>query len=326
MTTKFKGWTQWRGSRDEGGHRTYTLKTYITSNSSGDGPVRVFHTPGLPVPGSVWALGNDLDAYAWCRPNMELDPVVTEEPNFNWVVTNTFSTKPPNREEQKYNPQFCYDQEIQDPLLVPPQISGGAQKFQREAVLDMNGKMIRNSAWELVRGPQNEWDESRPTITIQQNFADFTFIKAAYAFVDCVNQDTMWGLDPRCIKLSNVSWERKFWGQCLKYFTRTLSFDIKYDTFDRTLMDEGTKVIKGYWDKDPTSRTYGQYIKLASDLKNPSNFIRFKDFNGENAKVILDGQGYPLGGDGMSPGKPGQIFVQKYVGVDLLSLGVPSSF
>jgi hypothetical protein len=65
--------------------------------------------------------------------------------------------------------------------------------------------------------------------------------------IDTVNMFPLWGLPPRCIKLSNAPWEKKFWGLCEQYYTLTLEFELRSDTFDKDLNDIGTKVLNGHW-------------------------------------------------------------------------------
>jgi hypothetical protein len=61
------------------------------------------------------------------------------------------------------------------------------------------------------------------------------------------------------------------------------------------VLDEGTKALNGKW-----NYSTGVWDLLPvrpgvnPDPQNPSHFIRFKDRNGENAKVILDGEGRPV--------------------------------
>lgn len=300
------GFQTWSLSRDEEGHREYKLRSKIKMAQPGlDGPGMALRTPGLPLPGSWWIVDNDVDLWAWCRPTASVQPFQQNEgePVQYFIVENTFSTKPPNWKEQR-----CQDQEITDPLLEPPRISGDGVKYTEEATKDRFGNPINNSAWEQLRGPQVEFDRNRATIKIIQNVAT---IEQAYLlpaqFADCVNTSPIWGAPYRSVKLSNYKWERRFYGQCYVYYNRELTFDIntKVDPetgqvvsgYDRDLLDEGTQALNGHWDS--TTGGSGNWILdniggQPPSRFNPAHFVRLKDKNGENIKRVLDGFGKPI--------------------------------
>lgn len=317
-------------SRDQEGYRDYTVVHQVKTSSALDGPRVAVSAPGLPLVGSVYSFGNDYDQWAFCWPDRKVTMIDEKENTRFWRVESHFSTKPLSR---------CQDEEVEDPLLEPQKISGSFVKYTKEAVTDRDGQYIRNSAHELFRGAQVEFDESKPNVRIEQNVAHLE-LPLCSSMMDCLNDRDLWGLSPRCIKLSGFSWERKVYGQCNYYFTRVFDFDVKYDTFDKDLLDEGTKVLNGFWDL-----TTGAYITkkingLDPDADNPQHFIRYKDRNGENARVVLNGQGLPAStmivsgtgtgtgttGVGSSSGDPGVIHVEKYEEANFLLLGIPTSF
>jgi hypothetical protein len=257
-------------------------------------------------------------------------------------VTVPFSNKPQNR---------CQDFKVEDPLLEPQKISGGFNRFTEEATKDRYGYPILNSAHEQVRGPQVEFDNNRPVVKIEQNVANLQ-LDLLTVMIDTVNGYYLWGFPPRSIKLSGVSWERKFYGNCSVYYTRQLEFELAglqdagltgtgsdpepiqsvYKTWDRELLDEGTKVLKGHWKRNGNwvlDKIDGAY----PDPSNPTHFIRFKDRNGENTRVILNGAGLPAGvrvgsGSGSISDETeiGSIYLEKYHESDFLLLGIPTSF
>lgn len=278
-----EGQRQWSMSRDEEGHRTYKIIHLVIADRT-DGPANVLQTPGLPLPGSMWAFDDDFDPWAFCLPNMDIRPLEPpNRPSRYWEVEQTFSTKPTKR---------CQDETVENPLLEPPKISGGFNKYTEEATHDRFGKKIVNSAHEMIRGPQNEWDANRDTIKITQNVP--TIIQAAVLptlMIDTVNAFPIWGYYPRCVKLSNRTWEQLYHGNCFLYYTRTLEFDTNPNTFDRDLLDEGTKALSGRWaGNEWVDINIGG---LPPDPKNPAHFIRFQDRNANNCRVILDGNGRP---------------------------------
>lgn len=238
----------------------------------------------------------------------------------------------------------CNTARIEDPLLEAPKISGGSKTFTEEAtealhnmIFDSSGNLIRttnkivNSAFEQLRGPQVEFDAHRSTIHAEQNWPVLEWA-LCNSMVDTLNNATFWGFPTRFIKLSTFNWELMLYGLCYFYFKRVFDFEVytrvsPIDTtkiisgWDRILTDEGTKVIRGYWNYDEDSPTFGLYVPVTGiDKSKPSNYIRFKDWNGENARVILDGRGEPI----TTASEAGKIKINKYTTSNFLLLGLPT--
>lgn len=283
----------WAGNRDAEGHRTYRIVHRVrdTNINSGNGPANVMQTPGLPLPGSLWVVGSDVDVYAWCRFDLDVRPMVDLERCKEWEVEQTFSTKPP---ESTW--RACRDYQFEDPLLEPVKVSGSTRQEKEEGTEDRFGVSIVNSAWERIRGPQNEWDVSYDQIQIEGNVASLN-LPLLSMLRNRVNQFKMWGLPKRTIKFSNYTWERKFWGACYRYYTLRLEFDIKLKGWDRYLLDEGTKALKGHWGVN-AEEGEATWVLEAIDgdspsFANPAHFIRLTDSKGNPMKILLDGLGKP---------------------------------
>jgi hypothetical protein len=275
----------WSMSRDTEGHRTYKVK-FLVECDKADGPGVAIRCPGLPYPGTRWIIDNEVDLWATCRWDADVTPLVTDgDPNTLFEIEFTFSTKP-------FDKKSCKDTELTDPLLEPQKISGSFVKYTEEATTDRLGFPITNSAHEQLRGPQVEFDSNRPQVRIEQNVAILNLALFS-SMVDCVNSTPMWGLGARKIKLSNVTWEKKFQGTCQPYYTRTFEFEIRYDGFDRDLLDEGTKVLHGHWNNTTGNWDLDNIGGAAPSRNNPNHFDRFKDRQGENCRVILNGKGLP---------------------------------
>ena len=239
VTARLGGRQTWGGKKDDDGHREFRVEHHVFTDDSEDGPYTAMTCPGLPLPGAMWNFGNDIDVWAFCYPSMECD-VFQEEagsPNKDWLIKQKFSTKPLRR---------CQDTQIEDPLLEPQGISGGFVKFTKEATRDRFGRLIKSSSHEIIRGPGVEFEKNRPTVTIEQNVL-FLGLEDFSRQIDHVNDSLLWGCPPRCVKLSDVSWKRKLFGICNYYYTRVFTFDVDFDTFDRNVPDEGTKVLNGHW-------------------------------------------------------------------------------
>jgi len=324
--TLLDGHTSWSLDRNDEGQRVYTITHRVKTTTGLDGPSVVAVTPGLPVVGSIWAFDNDFDSWAFCTGYMKIQKargVKEDGPVNHWTVEQKFSTIIPKR---------CNTTTIDNPLLEPMGVSGSFVKYTKEAYLDKDGNAIKNSAHEMLRGSIVEFDYNRPTVQIKQNVATLG-LDVFSAMVDTVNDATLWGLGSRKIKLSNVSWERNYYGTCFAYYTRTFEFDIDFNTFDRVALDEGTKAlgrldtVTGTWDSTTDFAT-----GVALNPNNPLHFTRYKDKYGENARVILNGEGIPIGGDSSETGTgtagvdlPGEITIQKYAESNFLTLGIPTS-
>lgn len=313
MAATVVGPVEWSLQRDDAGHRTYKI-THLVKSLTTDGPNQALNAVGLPLPGSLWSFGTDSDPWAFCLPTTSVKQVVLNEPGKYWKVEQTFSTKPPAGLEA----QRCQDVEIEDPLQEPDRISGSFAKYTQEATIDRFGLAIRNSSHEPFRGPQVEFDRNRPNVRVEQNVTNLQLPLLAQ-FMDRVNDADLWDVGgSRRIKLSNISWQKKFHATCFAYYTRTLDFDIDFDTFDRSVLDEGTKVLHGHW--EDTGWELDNIDGAPPDPNNPQHFDQFKDRNGENAHVVLDGAGKPLS----TGATPVNKTIQKYKEADFLLLGIPT--
>jgi len=313
-----------QGERDDEGHRTFTVVSAVKTTDVDDGPLTVMNASGAYAVGSTYSLGNDSDSWAFCYPYAKVTIKDEKEgdPTKLWKLEQKFSTKPLKR---------CQDTSIENPLSEPQKISGSFVQYTKEAAFDRHGRLIKSSSHELFRGPQTEFDAHRATVKIQQNVSSLG-LATFTAMVNTVNDSTLWGLSARKIKLSNVAWERQLYGSCTYYYTRGFEFDIDFEGFDRRILDEGTKVLNGHW-QDPTGTGSGSAGTAGSEWvlddingaapnkNNPQHFIRYKDRNGENARIILDGNGEPLA-DGENPY---YFDVEYYAESNFLLLGIPTS-
>lgn len=275
MAGNLLGRLDWERTVDDDGHRNYTLKWLVLVDDPEDGPVVVGLTPGLPLVGSPWLFGNDFDLDATLWSTERIEPVLTKEPNTLWTVEQFFTTKP----------RFiCTDAGVGNPLLEPDRLSGSFVRYSDEKSQDRFGKPIKNSAHEDIKGPQVEYDANRPTVTIGRNVA-FLPIEDFAPAVDTVNKFFMWGLGPRKIKLSNVSWQKAHFGTCFAYFIVDYTFDVRFDTFDKPIADKGTMCLIEDIDGNP-----------AGNPANLKDFIQCKDIPGENisGNTWLNGKGSRL--------------------------------
>lgn len=290
MSCVAMGILDWSMSEDSDGHRTYKVKHRVKADTVADGPASARIATGLPLPGSYWQFGGDVDLWAFCQRDADVKrhtKLEEGEVGVWWSVEQTFTTKGGKK---------CSEEKIEDPLLEPAKISGGHETHKEEATHDMFGLPILTSSHEMVRGPQVEFPESWPTITIEQNVAT---LEQAFtlptSMLNCVNDHWLWGLPPRTILLRSAPWEKKYYGNCYYYYSRKLEFAINPRFWDRRVLDEGTKVLCGHWSSGEWVLDAIDDEDTMPDPDNPLHFIQFKDRNGENCKVVLDGAGRPSG-------------------------------
>lgn len=298
----------WGLSSNDEGQRTYKV-TYKVKATLGTGPAAIRATPGLPLVGSYWSVMGDSDLYAFRTPLFSIAPLSQEddEPFEYWKLEYNFSTKSGNR---------CQDTDINDPLAEPDRYGGSFVTATEQALKDKDGNQIKSISGHPLRGPNVEFDANRPTVWIEQNRAQLGLSTFA-SMIDTVNGSPMWGLNKRCIKLSNVSWERKVQGTCEYYYTRRLEFDIRYDSFDKQVEDWSEFVLKGHW---PASGGY--VVDAGMSVSNPSNWVRYMDRSMNPSVVALTSSGTPA----TTQESINIIDVKKYSESNFYNLGVPSSF
>lgn len=293
MGAVLRGRLGWDVNRDKDGHRDYKLQWLVRVDDPQEGPYQVLACPGLPATGAPWSFGYDYDPWATCWPDCVVRSVNSKEPDHWWTVEQHFSTKPLKR---------CQDNQIENPLAEPPKLSGSFTKFTKEAVKDRFGKNIKSSSHERYRGAAVEFDDNRPNVKVEINRMILPLALFA-GTVDRVNDSGLWGCPKRCVKLSNVSWSRQLYGTCNFYYTIGYEFDIKFDTFDRVLPDEGTKVLAP-----------------GGNANDPRDFIAYIDKIGQNSRVFLK-NGLALA-DGDNPENKTWEYYQE---ANMLALGIPSS-
>lgn len=259
----------WAGGIDSESHREYNIDWLVHVTDVNDGPGQALYAAGLPTVGASWSIGNDSDIYARRWPTqtaVRADDRPNEKGDL-WTVSQLFTTRPLNR---------CQDEQFEDPLMEPFRISGSFQKVTKQASFDRFGRPLLTSSHERLTGRDVEFDDHRPTVRIVNNVGVLPLAQLTQ-YMNTVNDAPMWGVERRMIKLSGITYADNYFGTCSRYYTITREFDVNFDTFDRFISDEGSKVlIEG------------------GDVNNPEHFEQAKDCRGENVRKPLDGAGKPV--------------------------------
>lgn len=307
----------WFASRDEKGHRTYKLKLLVkVTDPQHDGPTTIFNATGIPLVGTPWAYGNNLDLWAFLKPtaNIRRYGVSPGEPAEWWTWEGTWSTK--------QDDERCQNQTIENPLDEPMDISGSFVNYEKEAKKDKDDKAILTSSLEEIRGLMVT--DHNSTVRIGQNVAALG-LSTFSQMMNRVNDSPMWGLDARKVKLSNINWARKIYGTCNFYYTRTFEFDINFDGFDfDDVPDMGLKHLNGDFVTDSNGNVSWVY-KTGLDITDPENFVQIKDKQFENITkpVMLDNGGKVADDPVNSP-----VFrptIEYYKEANFFSLGIPTT-
>jgi len=275
----------WTLDRDERGHRTYNVTWHVLADGK-EGPGVVMEATGLPTIGSVWNFFGELDPWAFCTPYLKVRPVKQGHASVQagrdktlWLVDQKFSTLPLER---------CNDTSIENPLAEPDQISGS---FVTRSFLydrDRNDNPIKTISFERV---QVEYPRGYPTVQITQNKLSLPLSQYSEAH-NSVNELSMWGLDPRTIRLDNISWERRLYATCFYYYPTTFEYDIDIDTFDLSdVPQESEMVLDGQWDE--TSGLWVNVAGVSQPSTDPTDYIRFIDKNGNPGRTYLNAAGNP---------------------------------
>lgn len=202
--------------------------------------------------GSIWVYENILDPWAWCDGADDCAPVQGEGQRATFYDhTFKYSTRPRGQrkggKDDRGQKQKCADTQIQNPLSEPAKTSGGFVRGSIEATYDRNGKPLRTVSFEQLTGPQVEFDDSYFQVVVEQNVVNLQLSTIA-AMKDTVCDRTLWDLPKRCWKLSEFKWERKLYGTCGFYYTRTFTFEGK-TTPERSVNGQKTGVLLSGWDR-----------------------------------------------------------------------------
>ncbi len=292
----------WGMSRSEDGHKDYWVIHRVRTTDSEDGPNVVFNTPGLPLIGSPWTYGNDINSFALAKPRVDVSQFKAKdgEPSQDWSVKSFFSTRPGTR---------CQDEDVEDPLLEPQDVSGNFSRFTSLARTDKDGNLLTSSSHEFFTGSDAEFDDNRPTVRIGQNVASLGLNQFA-SFVNTVNDAPLWGVVARGVKLADVAWSRLYQGSCDEYYRRNFVFEINTDTFDRTTKDKGKKVL------DPDANDG------APDKNNPKHFkLAVDEVGNPKGEVLLDGNGEEVAAEANVADKE----LVHYPESNFLLLGIPTT-
>lgn len=273
MSAENLGRIHWSMKRTVGGHREYKAIFRVETDDVDDGPANAFLATGLPTLGTAWTLGNDSDSFAICTGECDITPQLGDgNPGKFWLLTYKFTTKPFD---------LCSTTNYSNPTNAPDEISGTFSTRAVDVFKDKDGDTIRTTSYEPVTV---ESDEVYPTVTIKQTLSDVQLSTVA-TMCNTLNNATLWGLATRKIKLANVNWRKRLYGNCTAYYERTLNFEINDNTWDREdIPNKGSKVIRGDWNTAGTVYT----VDGSADVDDQKDYIQAQDSRGNPIEAYLN--------------------------------------
>ena len=209
----------------EDGEKTYERQYVVVTDTGADGPNVVANAAGIPILGSVYQSGNDLDPTALC---IEVLPTQRGDERTKWDVAVKYSNKQP---QGQTNP---------NPLLEPPRLSWGFAQFRRPVNFEIDGTPITNSAWEPF---QIEIDDSRPVYRVTRNEPTYD-VSRAIAYQDAINTDAFKGAAPYVAKVMSISGEWKFAGG-IYYWEVAYEICFRRDGWRERVIDQGYQYLQG---------------------------------------------------------------------------------
>lgn len=194
-----------------------------STNKLLDGPRTIRTTNGIPQIGTTYAVSpTDTDSGARV---VDIDPRPLDDGGYNWEVDVTYSSK------------FDDSAALNNPLSAPAEFSGSFARYSAPFVKDIiSGFAVRNSAGEPFNPPV-EVDDSRPVFTIKRNEGGYN-LQRAIDYQDSVNSDVFLGIGAGLVKISNISFNRKF-HNALEYYEITYEFECRREGWYVDILDIG---------------------------------------------------------------------------------------
>lgn len=181
-------------SENEKGQGTYSLVFRVLSDEGRIGPglAKALVRTELSITMFSTYVGDDeYDTGAFYK-GMDVSSEASDAKQ--WLVTVNYG--PPNESQQN---------ETDNPLAAPLEISGGYSQFQKPVDQSIDGEAIVNPAGDPYLD-QDQKDDSRQVLSITRNEASSPAALAFY-YRDSVNTDAFAGAGPGEVKVSNVSWQ-----------------------------------------------------------------------------------------------------------------------
>ncbi|WP_254509892.1 hypothetical protein [Anatilimnocola floriformis] len=206
------------GSVNEKGERRYTRVFQVITDSALDGPLLVRTAPGIPGRGNIYATATEFDPGAKVKT---ITPSQSDNPKI-WEVRVEYDS--------------VTEDEPENPLERPPEVSWSAAPYSRVAWKDNDGKAIVNSAGHYF-DPPLEVDDSRPVLSVTRNEAAFN-PSLAIDYQDAVNSDGFLGFSPGQAKVAKIDASSATENDIF-YWKVSYEFHFRREGWELSVLDQG---------------------------------------------------------------------------------------
>jgi len=171
-----------------------------------------------------------------------------------------------------------------DPFKVPPKVSFGTAKFERECHKTADNKPMVNNVGDPFIPPVKR-DDSRGTLVIVRNEPSFNSIYVQ-TFKDTTNKDTFLSIyAPNTVKCADVTAEREYQADWGYYWVVTYTFEIR-----EYVTDDNNNVIYAGW-LEIVPNTGLQQWKTPFDHSQGKTAILLKDGSPVTKEVYINQNG-----------------------------------
>lgn len=211
------------GFSDVEGFREYPIDYVVKVDDLADDDVIVRSaddgTTAIPDFNTTYAYGNSTDATAFLK---EKRANRTSEGSLTWIV------------ECLYTTATSVPLIIDTPLAQPPEIEWDAIEFREQITRDLDGKLLKNSAGDLL---VHEDDVGYGVYRVTRNESAFS-IPVALAYKNALNSDTFKGAPPGFAKMKPIR-SRQLFASGITYFRTTYEIHFNDQGWDPPLFDTG---------------------------------------------------------------------------------------
>lgn len=234
-------------------HREYHVTYRVICDSTADGPVTVLNAGNLPRYGEQFSYNSDTDAFATCRfvGNCRMEKF-EEGSQRSWLVDASYSTRGSNRDPS--------DQPGK-PLDWAWKVSGNYGTGQKYSQKDKTGRALVNSAQEPFEDVP-PIDDQLLLLTLEKNLPTISLTQWADSRGK-VNDDTLWGLAARRVKLVQWSWQPQWTGAGAAYVACKWDVAINLDGYYYEPLDQGFRELVGF---DNANKAIYEPIKVMGEL------------------------------------------------------------
>lgn len=207
--------------------RSYTVTYRVRTDSRSDGPGEASSASVIPRRYSYYAFGNETDRGA-LRTDIDVDLTSIRDSMKDWTIVCTFTSRPIAIHPDAFD--------IEDPVLLPPEISGDFLLIAKNVERDKDGNVVVNSARDYFEGLTDE--EGLPTLNISKNYNTISLTTLSN-YIPSVNSTDFWGMGPRYWKVQKAPWQRLWKGNGIPYFRISYEFQLNWETWDYKPADRG---------------------------------------------------------------------------------------